>query len=261
MPSCPPSITPTATVSWTPIPTNTPRGTPIPPTPIPTNTPRPTVTPGPSATPDAQTLCNQLLLTVAVANEIAEGGPDMARIVAQIGVNRLRDPGFSSTSPTVRAMIENDQIGGRQLLQGFDGMSCQEIYDDYLNDPYISNQLPIARQAVEEAWYGTSDSTYNSLWFLVSNQDSYIMNSIKPRVRPLYDLVNNTGCAQWWMSQFPSNSRPQASPRVVNVLERNGVVLLYTNFVEHVTINPELGFAGCATYCTDPNDSGTCGYD
>lgn len=256
IPSCLPQ--PTPTIQLTAPPTATPRGRP---TPYPTNTPRPTLTPELSPTPDVQALCDQLLLAVAVANEIAEGGPDIARIVAQIGVNRLRDPGFSSTSPTVRAMIENNQIGGYRLLEGFEGMSCQEIYDAFLSKPYIGDHIPIAYQAVVNAWYGTNDPTYNSLWFLVSNQDSYINNSIKPRVRPLYELASYPGCAQWWMNQFPINSRPQANPHIVNVLERNGVVLLYTNFVEPVTVNPDRGFAGCTTYCTDPNDSGTCGYD
>jgi RHS repeat-associated protein len=263
LPSCPPQPTPTPAPSATLIPTNTPRGMQ---TLIPTNTPRPTITPEPSmtpeplATPNAQTYCDQLLLTVAVANEIAEGGLDMARIAAYIGVNRINDPGFRANSPNVRAMIENNQIGGPQLLQGYENMSCQEIYNDYLVKPYISNQMPIAYQAVMEAWYASNDPTHNSLWFEVSNQENYINNVIGPRAKALIDMANNSRCAQAWMALpvFTQNSRPQASPLVAEVLERNGVVMLYTNFVETSTVNPSAGWAGCAVYC--PSGQTTCNF-
>jgi len=250
IPECEPQLPP---FTPTPPPTNTPRGTPVPPTPPPTNTPRP------SPTPDAQTLCDQQLLTVAVANEMAEGGYDIARVIAHIGVNRLRDPQFSSRAPTVKDMIRTNQIGGEQLLSGFENSTCQQIYDFYNNpELYIGSHMPTAQQAVTEAWYRISDPTNTSLWFLVSNRPEVINGAIKINAQAQFDLIRYpTGCGQWWINANSPSTRSVGQLRA-NILERNGVVLLYSNFMETSLILASLGWPGCGTYCTDPTDPRTC---
>jgi RHS repeat-associated protein len=263
IPPCPSVPTATATAPLT----NTPRGqTPIPNTPVPTVTPTPTLPP--------YDTCQQKLLAVAVAVEGGAGGPGMYNALAHIGINRTKDSSFNT--PTVEELIRRPNQFANGMLNGFEG-SCLEdaSFGDKVLNYYsdaskgvgrvgdVPKNINAALQAVTQAW-SSADPTHNALWFLVASDSTpdglkVINGEIKANARAQLDMVRYpNGCAKFWMQQFALNSRPNATPLTVGLTEQNGVVMLYSNFLETTAINPLLGWAGCNVYCTNPNDVNSC---
>jgi hypothetical protein len=217
--------------------------------------------------------CERKILAVSVANEVGGGGFEMALDVAHIHLNRIADTRLNTS--TIEEIIRRDQVSSG-LLIGFNGdCSSNPTYGDLVYSFYTDSSRPVgsvgdipkniavADQAVDYACSASqSDRTDNSLWFLASNDPTYIPNNLDPRATVMQDLANNSGCRAWWISLFsiPADINPNYSTPIAQRTESNGVVLLYTNFVAPTTYNLG-GWAGCNVYCSDLNDASTCGLD
>lgn len=160
--------------------------------------------------------CQRKILAVSVANEVGGGGFEMALDVAHIHLNRLEDTRLGK--PTIEELIRGEQVS-RFLLNGFDGDCASDptfgerVYN-FFADPSsplgqvgdIPKNIGVAEQAVNYACAAPqSDRTGGSLWFLASNDASYISNQLDPRATVMQDLANNSGCRAWWISLFDSH--------------------------------------------------------